>query len=49
MKIYYALVGKDEDNVILADYTEFAGNFKKIVADLMPRLSRNSMKTLQDG
>ena len=47
MPIYYALVAKDEENTILTDYTQYSGNFQRVAADLMTKITRNSMKTFE--
>ena len=47
MPIYYALAAKDQNNIILADYTQYSGNFQRVVSDLMTKITANSMKTFE--
>ena len=46
MSIYYVLVSKRND-MILADYTEYSGNFQQITIDLMKHIEENSKKTFE--
>ena len=46
MPIYYALVAKYQ-NVVLAEYTSYQGNFQKIALELMGRIQENTMKTFE--
>ena len=47
MPIYYALVAKQigQNNVMLADFTAYVGNFHQITQQLLPRIELNTMKT----
>jgi len=47
MPIYYALVGKSQENTVLTDYTSYIGSFQTITQKLMPRVQMNTMKTLE--
>jgi hypothetical protein len=47
MPIYYALVGKSQENTLLTDYTSYIGNFQIITKKLMPRIEPDTMKTFE--
>mmetsp|Transcript_32376 Transcript_32376/g.43825 ORF Transcript_32376/g.43825 Transcript_32376/m.43825 type:complete len:107 (+) Transcript_32376:25-345(+) len=46
MSIYYALVAK-ETNIILAEHTDYQGNFQQFVMQLMNRIEPESMRTFE--
>lgn len=48
MSIQYSLIAKDKE-VILAEYTEFSGNFQQLVRQLMPKLRSNAKQTFEAG
>lgn len=47
MPIYYALVGKSTQQMVLCDFTSYVGNFHAITMKLMPRIEANTMKTFE--
>lgn len=46
MPIYYGLVAK-RSNIILAEYTEYNGNFQQITMQLMQRIQPDTKKTFE--
>ena len=48
MSIQYSLVAKDKETV-LAEYTEFSGNFQQLVRQLMIKLKPGSKQTFEAG
>ena len=45
-QILYALVGKDRD-VVLAEFTDFSGNFQQLCRQLMLKLKPNARQTFE--
>lgn len=48
MSIQYALIAKNRDT-ILAEYTEFSGNFQQLVRQLMAKLKPGAKQTFEAG
>ena len=48
MSIQYSLIAKDRATM-LAEYTEFSGNFQQLVRQLMPKLKSNTKQTFEAG
>ena len=48
MSIQYALVAKDRETV-LAEHTEFSGNFQQLVRQLMLKLKPGAKQTFEAG
>ena len=46
MPIYYALVAK-RSNIVLAEYTEYSGNFQQYTMQLMQRIEADTKKTFE--
>lgn len=46
MPIYYGLVAK-RPNIILAEFTEYNGNFQQITMQLMQRITPDTKKTFE--
>ena len=46
MPIYYGLVAK-RTNIILAEFTEYNGNFQQITMQLMQRIEPDTKKTFE--
>jgi hypothetical protein len=46
MPIYYGLIAK-KNNVILCEYTEYAGNFQQYTMQLMSRIEAETKKTFE--
>ena len=46
MSIIYALVAKSND-IVLAEHTEYAGNFQQISRVLMRKIKRNTKMTIE--
>ena len=46
--IVYGLVARDR-NVILAEYTDFSGNFQQLVRQLLPKLQPDSKQSYETG
>lgn len=48
MSIQYAMIAKDKSTV-LAEYTEFSGNFQQLARQLMPKLKSGAKQTFEAG
>eukprot|EP00826_Nyctotherus_ovalis_P034159 TRINITY_DN2804_c0_g1_i6.p1 TRINITY_DN2804_c0_g1~~TRINITY_DN2804_c0_g1_i6.p1 ORF type:complete len:146 (+),score=4.44 TRINITY_DN2804_c0_g1_i6:77-514(+) len=48
MPIQYALIAKDKDT-ILAEYTDYSGNFQQLVRQLMAKLRPSAKQTFEAG
>lgn len=48
MSVQYALVAKDKETV-LAEYTEYSGNFQLLVKQLMIKLKPGAKQTFEAG
>ena len=48
MSIQYVMVAKDK-NVVLAEYTDFSGNFQQLARQLMPKLKPGAKQTFEAG
>ncbi len=46
MTIYYALIAKRR-NIVLAEYTEYSGNFQQITMQLMEKIEEDYKKTFE--
>ena len=46
MTIFYALVSK-QNNIVLAEFTEYSGNFQQYTVQLMKRIESNSKRTFE--
>lgn len=46
MTIFYALIAKKK-NIILADYTEYSGNFQQYTMQLMNRIEEETKKSFE--
>jgi hypothetical protein len=46
MTIFYALLAKGK-NIILAEYTEYSGNFQQYTMQLMQRIEADTKKTFE--
>ena len=46
MPIYYSLIAK-KNNIILSEYTEYAGNFQQYTMQLMNRIQPETKKTFE--
>lgn len=46
MPIYYCLIAK-RNNIILAEYTEYSGNFQQYTMQLMNRIEFDTKKTFE--
>ena len=46
MTIFYALIAKGK-NIILAEYTEYGGNFQQYTMQLMQRIEQDTKKTFE--
>ena len=47
MSIQYAVVLRDK-KVILAEYTEFSGNFRSVALELFPKLKASGKQTYEN-
>ena len=48
MSIQYALVAKDR-HIVLAEHTDYSGNFQQIVRQLMDKLTSDKKQTFEAG
>lgn len=46
MTIFYALLAKKK-NIVLAEYTEYSGNFQQYTMQLMSRIENDTKKTFE--